>query len=206
LVIPNIHVTGGLYLDGLIYSSILDARLAGLIVPADHGYCGWTFPPDMVQAATILPTAGLSYVVRVRVTSTTISAVNLHITTAGGTLTNSFVTVHNDAGVYYTGAVTADQSTNWTSGGLKTMALTTPITGLTIGSWVKVRFWVGTATTLPTVSRGVNSNSAITNAGLSAPNFRYSTANSGMTTVALAPTTIGTLTGGATAWWLSLTA
>lgn len=180
--------------------------LAGFISPSDHGFCGWTFCPDQVQAGLILPTAGLSYVVRIRVLTTTVSAINVHITVAGNTMTNAFATLHTDAGVYLSGAVTADQSTPWATGGYKAMALTTPQSGLTAGAFYKVRFWVGSATTMPTLSRGVNSSTAITNAGLSAPNFRYATADTGLTTVALAPTTIGTMTGGPTAWWVSLTA
>lgn len=192
----NLEVTGTL-------TGVTPAKI-GLAAPSDNNFAGWTFPSDQVQAATILPTAGLSYVVRFRVMTATVSAILIHITTAGNTLTNAFATLHTDAGVYIPGAVTADQSTLWTSGGLKTMALTTPATGLTPGAYYKVRFWVGSATTLPTFSRATNSSSAIINAGLVAPNFKYATADAGLTTVALAPTTIGAMTGGPTAWWVAV--
>lgn len=177
--------------------------IAGPVIsPADHGLVGWTFPPDMVQAGTILPTAGLSYVVRFRATGALITNLHIHITTPGTVLANSFMTLHSDAGVLLAaGAVSADQSSSWQVGGAKTIALVTP-QAVTPGSWYKARFWVGSATTLPTLSRGVNSATAITNFNLSAPNFRYATADSGMTTLALAPSTIGTMTGGATAWWV----
>lgn len=184
-------------------SLTVTGSIAGPVIsPADHGLVGWTFPPDMVQAGTILPTVGLSYVVRFRALSTLITNLHLHITTPGTGLANSYMTLHSDAGVLLgAGAVSADQSTSWQTGGAKTIALVTPQT-VVPGSWYKARFWVGTATTLPTLSRGVNSSSAITNFNLSAPNFRYATADTGMTTLPLAPSTLGTLTGGATAWWL----
>lgn len=175
------------------------------VTPTDHGFAGWTFNPDQVQAGTILPTAGLSYVVRFRVQLATVSAINLHLTAGGTGLANCFATLHNDAGaILGVNAVTADQATAWQSGGYKAMPLLTA-QAVVIGAWYKVRWWAGTATTLPTLSRGVNSSSAITNAGLAAPNFRYATADSGLTTAGTAPQTIGTLTGGPTAWWVSVT-
>lgn len=179
--------------------------IAGPVISAaDHGLAGWTFPADNIQAGTILPTAGLSYVVRIRAMSALITNLHIHLTVAGSVLANSFMSLHTDAGVLLAaGAVTADMSTTWQTGGFRTCPLVTP-QAVTPGSWYKVRWWVGSATTLPTLSRAVNSSTAITNVNLSAPNFRYATADSGMTTAALAPTTIGTMTGGATAWWVGL--
>jgi hypothetical protein len=182
--------------------------IAGPVIsPGDHGFVGWTFPPDMVQAGTILPTAGLSYVVRIRALSATITNLHVHFTVAGATLTNSFMSLHTDAGVLINAnAVSADQSSavsNWQASGFKTVPLLAP-QAVTPGAWYKVRWWVGSAVTLPTLSRAINSNTVITNANLSAPNFRYATADSGLTTAALAPTTLGTLTGGNTGWWVGM--
>jgi hypothetical protein len=175
-----------------------------VISAADHGLAGWTFPADNIQAGTILPTAGLSYVVRIRAMSALITNLHIHLTVAGSVLANSFMTLHSDAGVLLgAGAVTGDRSTDWQVGGFKTNPLVTP-QAVTPGGWYKVRWWVGSATTLPTLSRGINSSAAITNVNLAAPNFRYATADASLTTVALAPTTIGTLTGGATGWWVGL--
>lgn len=183
----------------------LMGSIAGPVIsPADHNLMGWTFPPDMVQGGTILPTAGLSYVVRVRAQTALITNLHLHLTAGGAALTNAFMTLHTDAGVLVgAGAVSADQSAAWQSGGYKTVTLTTP-QAVTPGNWYRVRFWVGAATTLPTLSRGVNSSAAIANAGLAAPNLRFATADAGLTTAALAPNTIGALNGGPTAWWVAM--
>jgi hypothetical protein len=171
----------------------------------DHGLGGWTFDPVQVQGALVLATAGLSYVVRLRVMTGVVTNIHFHFTVAGSGLTSGqcFASLHNDAGaILGAGAVTADQATNWASGGYKTCALTVA-QGVTAGDWYKIRFWFN-GTTGPTLSRGVNSSSAITNAGLSAPNFRFSTADTGLTTSAGAPGNIGTMTGGATAWWVAV--
>jgi hypothetical protein len=176
-----------------------------VILPTDHGLGGWTFPTDSIQGGTILATAGLSYVVRLKAMGATITNILLHFTAGGATLTagQCFASLHNDAGaILGSSAVTADQATNWASGGMKVMPLTVA-QAVTPGNWYKIRFWFQ-GTTGPTLSRAVNSSSAITNAGLVAPNFRYGTADTGLTTSALAPGTIGTITGGATAWWVAV--
>lgn len=171
----------------------------------DHALGGWTFDPICVQGATVLATAGLSYVVRIRVMSATVTNIHFHFTVGGSSLTSGqcFASLHNDAGaILGAGAVTADQSTSWASGGFKTCALTVA-QGVTAGDWYKVRFWFN-GTTGPTLSRGINSSAAITNANLSGTTNRFGTADSGLTTSAGAPGTIGTITGGATAWWVAV--
>ncbi|MEU7904103.1 hypothetical protein [Actinoplanes sp. NPDC049118] len=175
---------------------------AGVIKASDHGFAGWTFEPTGVQAGTILPTAGLSYVVRFRALASLITNIHFHFTVAGSGLTagQCFASLHTDAGVQL--GITADQASNWATGGFRTCALTAA-QAVTPGDWYKVRWWYN-GTTAPTLSRGVNSSSAITNAGLSAPNFRFATADSGLTTAGSAPSTIGTMTGGATAWWVGV--
>jgi len=184
-------------------AAILAAK--GASVATDHGLVGWSFDPAGVQAATILPTAGVTHVVRVRAMSATVTNILMHFTVAGSGLTagQCYATLHNDAGaILGAGAITADQAAAWASSGLKTMALTTP-QGVTAGAFYRVRFWFN-GTTGPTVSRGVNSNTAITNVGLVAPNFRFATADTGVTTPGSAPGNIGTMTGAATAWWVGL--
>lgn len=169
----------------------------------EAGYGGWSYDGSETQAGTILPTGGLSYVVRMRIFSATVSAVNLHLTEAGAGLTNAFASLHNDAGVRLSAtAVTANQNTNLQTGGERTMPLAA-VQNVTPGDFYKIRFWA-TGTTMPTLSRKCNSSTAIVNAGLVAPNFRWATADAGLTDAASAPATIGTLTGGPTAWWLAV--
>lgn len=173
----------------------------GTISPTDHSLIGWTFDPYTgVQGGVILATAGLAYTCRVRVLRSTITNVNLHFTVAGATLTagQCFAAVYSDAGALL--GTTVDQATNWASSGYKTCTLSSPITGLTPYTWVRVVWWFN-GTTGPTLSRAINSNTAITNAGM-ASNFRSATANTGLTTAA--PGTLGALTGFLTGWWVGL--
>jgi len=176
---------------------------------SDHNYGGWTFDPAMVQGNGLVVTSGLTYVIRLRIMSALVTNLHFHITTPGATLTSGqcFATLHDDSGVLLAAsAVTSDLSgsgTNgWLTGGLKTHPLvaaqvTTP------GNWYKIRFWFN-GTTGPTFSRALSSSSAILNAGLSAPNFRYATADTGVTTLASAPGTIGTQTGDSIARWAAV--
>lgn len=177
------------------------ARLVDLGVrAADHGLVGWTFDTTGVQAGTVQPTAGLAQVARVRAQGSTITNILLHFTSGGSALTSGqcFAALYTDAGALL--AASADQATAWAGGGLKTCALTAP-QAVTSGAWYRVLWWFN-GTTGPTISRGVNSSSAIVNAGMTAPTLRYSTANTGLTTTP--PANIGTQTGGATAWWVGV--
>lgn len=169
-------------------------------VPADHNLSGWTFDPAEVQAGTILPTAGLLHIARVKALTSSISTLYLHLTTGGTSLTagQCFAALFSPTGVLL--ATSADQSTAWGSGGLKSMAITAQ--AVTYGSLPYVGYFANTAGTLPTLSRAVNSSSAILNAGLAAPNFRYATADAGLTTAM--PGNIGTQTGNLTAHWIGV--
>jgi hypothetical protein len=176
---------------------------------SDHNYGGWTFDPAMVQGNGLVVTSGLTYIIRLRIMSALVTNLHFHITTPGATLTSGqcFATLHDDAGVLLAAnAVTSDLSgtgTNgWQTGGIKTHPLvaaqvTTP------GNWYKIRFWFN-GTTGPTFSRALSSSSAILNAGLVAPNFRYATADTTVTTLASAPATIGTQTGDSIARWAAV--
>ena len=187
-------------------------RTRGAFIGAtDHGYQAWTADAIMGQAATVVPTAGLSHIVRLRTGESASLATNLHmhLTVGGSVLTSGqcFASLHTDAGVILgagavTGSLHATGTGGWGDSGYKTLPLTTPQV-ITPNTWYKIRFWFN-GTTGPTVTRDINSASAITNAGLSSPNFRYATADSGLTTAALAPGTIGTLIGTATAWWMAI--
>lgn len=181
-------------------TTYLDA-LYGNTNPTDHSLIGWTFDPYAgVQGGVVLATAGLAYSVRIRVLRSTITNINMHFTTAGATLTagQCFAAVYSDTGTLL--GTTVDQATNWASSGYKTCALSSPITGLTPYTWVRVVWWFN-GTTGPTLSRAINSNTAITNAGMTS-NFRSATANTALTTTA--PGTLGTLTGFLTGWWIGL--
>lgn len=184
----------------------LDALAAASPDPVDHSLAGWTFDPAIdTQGGTILPTSGLSHIVRIRPTSSAVFNILIYVTVGGVSLTANrcFATLHNDAGAQLgVGAVTADQSVNWATPGLKTMALTTG-QGVTAYDWYKVRLWFA-GTTGPTLLRAASTDATALNAGLSAPDYRFATADAGMTTPLAGPDTIGSETAAGTAWWVGL--
>jgi hypothetical protein len=171
----------------------------------DHNLVGWTFDPAMIQAGTVLPTAGLANVARVRALGATVTNIHFHFTAGGSVLTagQCFAALYNDAGALLgAGAITADQAANWGSGGFKTCPLTVA-QGVTLYGWYRVLWWFN-GTTGPTLSRGVNSSSVILNAGMNAPTLRYSSADAGLAAAGTAPANIGAQTGTPTAWWVGL--
>jgi hypothetical protein len=169
--------------------------------PPDHGLVGWTFDPADVQSATIIPTAGRLELARVRVSGSTVTSILLTLTVAGATLTagRNFAALFTDAGALL--ATSVDQSTNWQTAGLRTCTLAAP-QAVTPGSFVRVGFF-SNGTTLPTLARGaVAFSGAALNPGMAGPAWRYSTADTGLTTAM--PATLGAQTSAATAWWAGL--
>lgn len=172
-------------------------------VPADHGSLGWTFDPADTQAGTILPTAGRLEVVRIRATAALVTNINLHVVTAGATLTANqcLAALYTDAGVLLSS--TGNQATAWQSTGMKVCALSAA-QAVTPGQWYRVAFYAN-GTTLPTFARGSSVGavgSDLINYGLSAPTLRFSTADTGRTTTM--PGTLGAQTAAPIAWWAGL--
>lgn len=165
----------------------------------DHGFAGWMGNPNNIQAGTILAASGTPYVFRFRADTATISAMNLHLTSPGVSLTGAYWTLHNDAGaILGTSAKSGNEGTNLQTGGERTMLLG-GAQAVTPGAFYRARFWATTSGgTLPTLSRQCNSSSAAINAG---GTLWYASAPGPLTDAASAPDNIGTLTGIATAWW-----
>lgn len=178
---------------------------AAQVKATDHNLAGWTFDPALIQAGTVLPTAGLANVARVRVLSGVVSNIHFHFTAGGSSLTagQCFAALYNDAGALLGGgAITADQAANWATSGFKTCPLSVA-QGVTPNAWYRVLWWFN-GTTGPTLSRGANSDAATLNAGLSAPLLRYSSADTGRTNAASVPANIGAQTATQAAWWVGL--
>jgi hypothetical protein len=172
--------------------------------PSDNNLVGGTYDTATAQAATIWPASGTLNVARLLVTAPVVTNIIMHFTVAGGTLTTDqcFAGLYNAAGALLgAGAVTADQSVVWATGGLKTMPLTVA-QAVAVDQFYYVG-WYAVGSTMPTQTRALNSNTVITNVGLAAPNFRFATADTGLTTAM--PANIGTMTGSLTSWgvWLS---
>lgn len=172
--------------------------------PADHLLGGWTFDPADQQAGTILPTAGLLNVARIRVGNVSAATgIMVYVTAAGVTLTANqcLAALFTDGGALLgAGAVTGNQATAWQSTGLKPMALTVA-QAITPYAWYRVG-WYANGSTLPTFARGANVAAAALNAGMSAPTLRYSTADSGLTTAM--PLNLGAQTASSPAWWAAI--
>lgn len=207
-------VLGDLVLDslGILWYCIASGtpgtwttQMIPAVVAADHNFTAWAYDPVSIQGSLAQITAGLSYVARVKNFGSTVSNIHMHLTAGGGTLTSGqcFASVHTDAGVQVgiTGTLHSTGAAGWGDGGFKTLPLIGGPFAVTPGTWLKVRWWWNGASG-PVISRAINSSGVITNAGLANPNFRFATADSGLTTTG--PTTIGTMTSSLTAYWVAL--
>ncbi len=173
---------------------------AGAFVPKDIGLLAAAFDPAAaVTTSTVLPSSGVLYLIRVRLDRPQlVTNIVIAITTAGATLTAN----QNKAALYdAAGALigtTGDQSTAWTSTGMKTMALAGGAVTLNTG-YYWIALWAN-GTTRPAFVRG---NSAlVVNGVLAAASARWATCNNGITTTA--PATLGTRTASNTAYWAGL--
>lgn len=171
--------------------------------PTDHGLVGWSFDPALAQAGTLVPAAGVLNLARVRVLGSAVTAIQVYVTAGGATLTASqcLAAVFNDAGALLgAGAVTADQSTAWASTGLKDMALTVA-QAVTPGAFYQIGLFYN-GTTAPTLARASTVAAALNNAGMGSAPYRFSTANTGLTTAM--PGSLGAQTAAANAWWVGV--
>lgn len=180
-------------------TQILAAR-AGNFGPADHNYLAWTYDPAVGMAGLIVPAAGTLHLIKLKLdVSALVTNIVMALTSAGATLTSgqNFAMLYSSAGVLL--GQTATQHTAWQSTGLKTMALTTPVT--VAAGYVYAGFYTN-GSTLPTFCRGNQSSAPGGNAGLAAPSLRSATADTGLTTAP--PDPFGAQTANAVAWWMAL--
>ncbi len=168
---------------------------------ADSGYFTWSYDvASAAGAAAPLATAGTIYTIRLHnPTAHSVTNIVTYLSAAGSGLTSGqcFAALFRaDTGALL--GTTADQATAWASTGLKTMAIaggpvTAPAGDLIVGLWFN-----GTTGPSPFRSNGV----ALVNAGLSAANSRFGTADTGRTTSA--PSTLATLSAANIAYWAAL--
>ncbi|AXG81144.1 hypothetical protein [Streptomyces paludis] len=104
-------------------------------IPADQGLITWTHDPATLRSSSNATTSGTVYLCKVKIVerATVVSNIIIGVEAAGATLTSA----QNLLGLYSASgtrlAVTADQSTAWTTVGVKTAAIT-PQT-LAVGSY-----------------------------------------------------------------------
>ncbi|MFI7073568.1 hypothetical protein [Micromonospora sediminicola] len=170
-------------------------------VPADRGWLAWTQPPHVLVAGSALAPAGTLQLRRLRrVPAGQVTNIVTFLTVAGSSLTagQCFAALYTAAGALV--AQTGDQSTAWASIGLKVMPLAGGPYQVTGGDYY-VGLWFN-GTTGPAIVRSGTVSAALTNVGLSAPNFDMASANTGLTTTA--PATLGAQTASVFEWWIAL--
>lgn len=185
-------VTGELYYPAATAPSEMQAY--------DHNLLAWTYDPSVGMGGLIVPAAGVLHVVKLKLdTAALVSNIVMCVVSQGVTLTSgqNLAALYSSAGALL--GQTATQHTAWQSTGLKTMALSAPVT--VPAGYVYAGFFTN-GSTLPNFARGNQTTAAGGNAGLSAPNLRSATCDTGLTTTL--PSTLGTQTANAVTWWMAL--
>ncbi len=169
--------------------------------PADQGLITWTHDPATLRSASNSSTSGTVYLMKVKIVdrATVVTNVIVGLETAGATLTagQNFVGLYNSSGTRL--AVSADQSANWTTAGVKTIPLTAPQT-LAVGSYYVAILAVGT--TPPTFAMGAGGSTNI-NVGLTTGTARFLTGPTGQTSLP-ASITLGSQTQSTGGRWAAL--
>jgi hypothetical protein len=177
------------YRGALVVSASVAAG-SGAFLPADVGLLAASIDPATTTTNSgALPNSQM-VVIKLR-TDIAISVANIvcFVQTAGATLTagQSFAALYDSSKTLV--GQTADQSTAWTTTGLKNMALAGGPFSIPAG-YFYVAF-VSTGTTRPTLRRSAGGTS-IVNGVLSTANSRFANADTGITTTL--PSTLGTFT------------
>lgn len=164
----------------------------------DNGFLAMNADPAVVVNNQAMSAAGTLQVSKINVPAAiTVTNIVIYITIAGAVLTSgqNFGALYNSSKTLL--AQTVDQSTNFASTGVISMALSSP-QAIAAGTYY-VAFWYN-GTTSPTIRCGLNSASV--NMGLTGNNSRFGTADTGKTTTA--PSTMGTITASGPSWWVAL--
>jgi hypothetical protein len=170
-------------------------------LPSRHGWKEWNFTPDIYNNSQGL-TSGTVYLMKITATATqTVSNIILNLTGAGVTLTSgqSLVAVYNSSGTQQ--AISADQSSSWTSSGLKTIALGSSVS-LTAGSdYFVAVLCVGT--TPASFQRGLG-GVASANGGLTNTAYRFAVNGTTQTTLGASLTLSSNTATNAQGLWVAL--
>lgn len=182
------------------YASLPGWVTSGSIAPAvfdaaDQGYISWAYDPAMSYNG-IGPTAGLLYVTAVPVRrSCTITNVLTGVAVAGSGLTSgqNFAALYNSSGTLL--SQTADQTTAWSSVGIKTMALGA---AQTVAPGIYYVGFVANGTTPPKLFMPIGGpyESGLLNG--TPVRFGYDATHTGLTTAA--PATMASPTASASFW------
>ena len=169
--------------------------------PQDQNLRGWSYDPVM-QVASTVPAAGVLYLIKIPVyIAGPIASILVEVVTVGSGLTAN----QNFAGLYSPGGTligkTADQSSAWTSAGLRRMTLSGGLSYASQG-WAYVVL-LANGKTRPAFGRATAQGASTVNAGLSVSAARYATNSTGKTSLpASIPMTSNVLS--STAFWAAL--
>lgn len=172
--------------------------------PAQHGFLEWNFDPIAISSGNgSAASSGVIYVLKV--TARTGGTVSNIVTTVGGGTTSSLTAGQNFAGIYDSSgvriAVTGDQTTAWSTGGVKTMALQGQVV-LQAGRDYFVAF-VANGSTLPSFVASAGGSTTSANSNLANVVQRFSTNGTG--TSLPASIALNSNSGvGAKAYWVAL--
>jgi hypothetical protein len=173
------------------------------IAPADHGLITWTHDPATCRSTGDNITSGTVYLCKVKIVdrATVVTNVLLSIlnTPTSMTASQNFVGLYDSAGTRL--AVSADQASNWTTAGLKTVALTSPQT-LAVGTYY-VAILMNSTGTVPQLLQGNGASASALNAGLATNAARFLNTAAGNTSL---PTsiTLGSQSTNAGSRWVAL--
>lgn len=169
--------------------------------PPDHNLLAWTEDPRVAANSGALTVAGTLYLQRLHL-PVAASVTNIVMVVTNGLTTavsgQNFAVLYTAAGARV--GVSADQSTAWASNGAKTMALASGPFSCAAGDYY-IGVW-SNATGLPSFARASSQSAQLINVGLSAPNLRTCTADTGLTTAA--PATLGSQTSSSLGLWAAL--
>lgn len=164
--------------------------------PGERGFKSWTMQPEATQSVGTIAVSGAMRLQRhkIRVAST-ITNLHMGVLVAGSGLTagQNFMGIYDTAGNLI--AQTGDQSTNWTTVGMRTSPLTSPI-NLPAGD-----FYVGflaNGTTPPTFARGHDNSSSFINGLTTSGQHLYISNGAGLTAL---PATVSLFNTSGTSYW-----
>lgn len=176
--------------------------------PADQGLLAWTYDPNMAGHVTAQSSAGVAgritltrILIRRPITWTNIW-LGLSGVDTGATLTGCYLGAYDSAGNLK--GATADQSTVWTNAAnakALSAALATPFTATPGTYYIAMLLGSGSTWTTNSLTFKCSGAGSSVNAGLAAPNLRYSTILTGQTSLPSTLTLSGQATTTITAGW-----
>lgn len=181
----------------------LQDQISATFRPTDHNLLAWTYDPAFTQGGNSV-IAGTVYLGKLLLeNASSVTNVIATVTTLGSGLAagQNFSGLYDSAGTLI--AVTADQTTAWSSGGTgaKTMALSGAPYSLGAGAYYVSLLANGT--TPPGFLRAQSVSQSTLNIGLTAATGRYLSSGTGLTSLP-ASITLGSATPDFHAWWFAL--